>query len=95
MDVCVDAQLHTRTGFSNGVFVLVIREMAARVRLCVAQAFQKHEAQMAEAPVPDEATIPVRSVGVVTFYADRRGILLCGDGGPIRDVQTIPTRCYS
>ena len=50
---------------------------------------------MAKTPVPDEATIPVRSVGVVTLYADSHGILLYGDGGRIRDVQTIHARCYS
>ena len=83
------------TGFSNGVLILGIKETDVRVRLPVAQAFQKCKVQMTEAPVPDKAAISVRSVGVVTLNADRHGTLLCGDGGWIRDVQIIFARCYS
>ena len=56
---------------------------------------QKREAEMTEAPMPDEATVPVRSVGVVTLHADRRGNLMGSDGGRIRDIQTILAHCHS
>ena len=49
---------------------------------------------MSKAPMPDEATISVRSVGVVTLYANRRGTLMHSDGGRIRDKQTILAHCY-
>ena len=47
---------------------------------------QKWETQVAEASVPDEATIPVLSVGIVALDVDRHRTLMRDDGGRVRDV---------